>query len=529
MAKSIPRCAAPGILLAILCLAPFLNKAFTIDDPLFLLDAKQVLSTPLTPTAVELCWDNIGYPRPMRALGPPAIAMAYALVPVVLLESREWIAHLLQLAFLCAAILATVSLALRCASNPRQAMLAGLIFASFPVVLAMTGTVMPDILATMLGVIGLDRTLAWKQDARFSQALAAGLALGLAPLARSHTLLLWPIAILLLVDFPAIRQTKLIRFIPLLIAAIALAGIDWITSGDADLSTSLLPNGPNAEQISWSLGLLNFLGFGMNWTLATPLAIAMLLLDGAAGVTLGGVAILCGGLIKFLIPASPMMLDVGACLGFFAVLAVIASALRSRAIVRIALALTLLIAIPMVVFAHLPPKYLAPCAPAAAILLAWRISETGRRTGIWITAIVGFGVVTGCAILQADAEFAGLARYAVAQGVVPRIQAGHHAWYSGPWALTWYGEQAGARCLCNHPPFPEAGDVIIAGEIEGGRPLAEMLPLQLRLVNKYSSDRPGVRIMNPAARAGFYSNWFGYLPWRWSREPVNTYYVWEVE
>jgi hypothetical protein len=41
--------ALPGVLLGILLLAPFLNKAFTIDDPTFLLEARQILQTPLQP------------------------------------------------------------------------------------------------------------------------------------------------------------------------------------------------------------------------------------------------------------------------------------------------------------------------------------------------------------------------------------------------------------------------------------------------------------------------------------------------
>ena len=55
-ASQILRCSLPGILLALVCLLPFVNKAFTIDDPYFLYEARQTLVTPLAPTSVSICW-----------------------------------------------------------------------------------------------------------------------------------------------------------------------------------------------------------------------------------------------------------------------------------------------------------------------------------------------------------------------------------------------------------------------------------------------------------------------------------------
>src|SRR5262245_47853775 len=50
--------ALPGILLAAFCLVPFLGKGYTIDDPLFLLAARQILKTPLQPWSYPLCWNG---------------------------------------------------------------------------------------------------------------------------------------------------------------------------------------------------------------------------------------------------------------------------------------------------------------------------------------------------------------------------------------------------------------------------------------------------------------------------------------
>src|SRR5579872_6938280 len=150
MAHPTLRCAIPGILLAVTCLLPFWNKAFTIDDSYFLIEARQALRTPLTPTATGICWDAVPFKRSLRHIGSPSVLMGYLLTPVILLDGKEWAGHLLIVLALCAGVIGTAGLALRCGSTGRQARCAGLIFASFPAVLAMAGTVMPDVPVTAL-------------------------------------------------------------------------------------------------------------------------------------------------------------------------------------------------------------------------------------------------------------------------------------------------------------------------------------------------------------------------------------------
>jgi hypothetical protein len=202
---------------------------------------------------------------------------------------------------------------------------------------------------------------------------------------------------------------------------------------------------------------------------------------------------------------------------------------RTRRVPLAGLGLCLLIALAVIPYVHFPSKYLTPSAPAASILLAIRIFKAARAPKAWSAAIVCAGAVLGIMLLSADAAFAGLARRAVAEGVTPQIQSGHRAWYAGQWALTFYAEHAGAACLSIYPPYPQTGDVIVAGEMEGGAELVSRFGMSLHLLQTIQSADPGLRIMNKAAHAGFYNNYFGYLPWVWSGEPVNTYYLWSVE
>src|SRR5437868_15366279 len=61
------RGAAPGALLAALLLLPFLWKAFTIDDTLFLKQAQHLLVDPWHPTAFDTVWTEKPSPLRMRS------------------------------------------------------------------------------------------------------------------------------------------------------------------------------------------------------------------------------------------------------------------------------------------------------------------------------------------------------------------------------------------------------------------------------------------------------------------------------
>src|SRR5690242_15802229 len=71
------RCAFPALLLSAVCLLPYLSKAFTIDDPFFLLQAQQIRRTPLNPTAMEICWTVDNGCGPVAKSGPSNLLMSY--------------------------------------------------------------------------------------------------------------------------------------------------------------------------------------------------------------------------------------------------------------------------------------------------------------------------------------------------------------------------------------------------------------------------------------------------------------------
>src|SRR5688572_27563331 len=155
------RCAAPGLLLALLALLPFLGKAYTIDDSTFMLAAEHALRDPLHPTAFEMpSGGTIIRVSKLMVNGP---VMAYLLVPAALLGGAEWAAHAVQLALFCLAIFGTCGLALRLGLSAAQARWAGVLLAATPAALVLASTAMADTPALCFGVLGMERLYAWKQ------------------------------------------------------------------------------------------------------------------------------------------------------------------------------------------------------------------------------------------------------------------------------------------------------------------------------------------------------------------------------
>src|SRR5437762_173128 len=106
-------CAWPALLLATVCLLPFLHKAFLIDDPHFLAMARQIIKHPLHPMDFDICWNITENCTKAYILTPGNALMGYALVPTVLGGASEWMAHLTQLVLAWVAIIAMASLVSR--------------------------------------------------------------------------------------------------------------------------------------------------------------------------------------------------------------------------------------------------------------------------------------------------------------------------------------------------------------------------------------------------------------------------------
>ena len=525
--------ALPGMLLAALCLLPFVNKAYTIDDPAFLLEARQILKTPLQPWSYPICWNgdetclaragNLGANDHEGLIG-------YLLVPVIAAGGAEWLAHLLQIVLACLAVLEMVRLTLRLKFNRVQAAVAGMFVVAIPPFLSMASTAMPDILALALGLTGIERLAAWKDERRWHQAIAAGVALGLAPCARPHEALFLPLAAVWLFDDFKVRKA-LTQFrqqqrlwTPILIATFVLFAVNFVTRlRDGGLEPKDMLVGP--QNIPRNLiAYLHYLAFPIpfvavwliaNWRRAKILVAPQVIL------------IVISYVMLFRSMTLVRELQLAAVLfGFVALADMLYVCLRASDRVGILLSLWVLMPLPAVIYVHLPLKYMLAVLPAIVLILIRTLSSVS-----WNRALFAYGTIIlictfySIVLLIADADFAGYGRRAASELIAPYVARGEKVWYGGQWGFYWYAQQAGGRVSKPGELGPNPGELLAVGLMEGGDVTLKRFPNR-ELIDSRSYDSPHGRTMGYGA--GLYSNYYGYLPWRWNPNATNTYQLWRI-
>jgi 4-amino-4-deoxy-L-arabinose transferase-like glycosyltransferase len=530
---SIAALVLPGVLLVLMCLVPFLNKAYTIDDPVFLLEARQILKTPLQPMSFAICWMgdetcqvHVGGLGAVTAEG----LMGYLLVPVILLGGAEWIAHLLQAFLACLAVLVMVRLALRLGFDRVQAAMAGLLVAAIPPFLSMASTAMPDIAALTLGLTGIERLLAWKEERRWHQAAIAGLTLGLAPYARPHVALLIPLGALWLFDELQIRKllAQLRRqaylWTPILIAACILVAVNYLTRdlGPAYGSTNKFIGTENIPRNLYAY--LHYLSFPIPFTvvwLAIHWRKAPLL------IVLPSIPVFLFHFMRF--PSgSPAEWSVDAALyGLIALVHMIYRYTHAWDRMGMLLSLWVLVPVPVIIYTHFPIKYMVIVLPAIVLILIRILSRLPRSRelsayGALVFACAGFS----CVLLRADADFAEYGRKASAELIAPHVAAGEKVWYGGQWGFYWYAQEAGAKISKPGEPGPNPGELLAVGLIEGGGVTRDRFPNR-ELIDSRHYDSPHGRTMGYGACL-YTNNCGGYAPWVWKPETTNVYELWRI-
>ena len=522
-ARGTLRLAAPAMLLASLLLLPFLNKPFTIDDPLFLRAAKHALVDPLHPADFEQVW-NMGDRQKLSQYLMGGTLPAYVLLPVVALGGREWMAHLYQWLLLCGFLVASVSVARRLGCDRRQANIVALLIASNPVTLAMAATCMPDVMAMMFGMAGMDRLLLFHEERRWGVGLASGLLLAAALLCRASTVPLVFAAALLLM--PMTRKSAVKYLWPLGIAAVVVAAFVGLNGGGAAHATV----GTAFQTLLAARNVpRNLVAFFCYQALTGPLLVYALLGLGrrfaavVAGLLAFGIVLsVLGGSSSLALYAVPEAL--GLCFAL--------------ACWRIAGDLDLRRALPLVVwlgsglvalpYVQMCAKYLLPGVPAAALLIVLHAARVDqRRYTLTVALLVALGWISGALIVIGDTTLASSQREAVESLIVPRIHAGSTVWAGGQWAFLAYAEDAGAKALANQPPLPNPGDYIVVSRLSYFGMLGQM-PIRLEPLDTMTDARRGVFVLNRELGAGFFSDRWGYLPFAIGCEAVDTYDIYRV-
>jgi hypothetical protein len=534
-AAAVLACAWPALLLATVCLLPFLNKPFLIDDPWYLTMAQQIVKHPAHPMDFEICWNNALLSGDCRkasqfASGNPLlgqVGQGYVLVATILGGAHEWMAHLTQLVMAWIAILTMTSLVLRFGWGRWHAIAGALLLVAIPPFLPMASTAMPDVLATALALIAIERLAAWKAEEKWSQGAAAAMALGLAGFARSHLVLLLPLGAFFLLDsfnpreiFFQMRRKPWL-WTPVL-AGTCLLAIIILTLREHNLGV----NPPGSEGSNFGRNLFSYLLF-----MAFPLPLAACWMTNRVSSGRWTTVVITAGVA--LVPwicRLPMGLAAAlsfAVLGCVALFALLLEALEKRDHTALFLMLWLFIPLPIVFYVHLPMKYLLPCIPAL-IFLCFRLMEGVplRAARIAALAMIVAGTGYSILILRSDEEFAEFGRDSLYQLISPHVAAGETVWYGGQYWSYWYAPLAGAKLTFPGGPQPRPGDLMVVDVFAGGYQELAHFPHRTLVDTIHYKYRFG-RTMG--AGIGLYSTNAGYWLWGFGEGPYDRYELWRVD
>jgi hypothetical protein len=523
------RLASPGWLLASAVLLPFLGKAHTIDDVTFLLQAQHATRDFWHPTAFEMVSDGERIRLSSELVTGPL--MAWLLIPCVSLGGAEWAAHLLQWLLVCVTILCTVRIAARLELSTTASRAAGLFVAACPAVIGMATTSMSDVPAMAFTALGLERFLAWVDDRRPEQGAGAALALACAGLARSHALVMPLVASLALVLRPgAVRGGRIgVALLPLVASWLLAVAVMFVTADPAAAHGTILDAIRGREPLH-RVGM-NVAGFGAHWLATVPLALPwawararVLVRDVVSWLAF---AIAVALLVLKVVPKLHAPLAVATALAFVVLIDVLMDAWRRRDRAQLLLGVWLLPALAALTYVQLPCKFLLVSVPAAALLVARLMErEQGRLPAAVAGAVMAAATALGVLIVLADSEFANAGRRAALTEIAPRVRAGERVRFYGAWGVQWYAMQAGAEVAAAGDAPPAPGDVLVASVgTPGTLPGSDMA---LEPLSDVSVTSHFGQVMSRDERAGFYSNWYGYLPWTWKNGLIERIVIWKV-
>ena len=519
----------------VLCaLLPFLNKAYTIDDTLFLLQAQQAIKDPLHPTAFDVVWDKNVWMR-CSAIMPSGPVMAFLLIPAILLDGAEWIAHAVQLAVLCLGLVGCLRLARTLGFSRAEASFAVTMIAVSPCVLGMASTAMPDVPSMAFGAFGLDFFLRWHRDRRADYFLGAVLFLAASALSRPHAGAVLGVAFLAAAAYdPGAPLFKRLRWrwpeiVPLLIVAILVVSYGFLFKDPAGAGGTLASSTKSLS--GWTQPERHFVSFLAHWAFTTPV---MLLLVVAVPSRIDW------RLVTFsILPLATLIVGIQyeeqawvaiptavALAGLVFLLRKNPGLLTSH---YLALASALLLPLPLVIYVHLPAKYLLTSIPAGAMLVTAHWRAVSNRSHVRrAVAILCLGIYfsLGTLVIRGDEAFAQLGRRAAAELIAPLVKQGHRVWFAGHWGFQWYAMRAGGQPLTlDAGPAPR--DYVVGGswQYDGG-PVAEKFPNKV-LIDRLHDTVFWGHVMKADLGAGFYSNWWGLLPWAYGRRPVEEFTRWQ--
>ncbi len=211
-------------LLTVALLAPFLNKAYHIDDTLFLRLAQHIWKEPLRPCNFFYLWDT--QPRSFWVVtqNPPLGGYLIAGLSFITNVERpeEWKLHLAYLAIAAGCAALGYVLARRFCGYPMLVSVATIVSPAF---LVSATSVMADVPMLLFWLLAVWCGVRYVESSRWWWVLAAGTAASLAAMSKYFGVAVVPL--LAVYCFPAAGWRRLYALLPLLLPFVVLALWGW--------------------------------------------------------------------------------------------------------------------------------------------------------------------------------------------------------------------------------------------------------------------------------------------------------------
>lgn len=524
-------------------LAWFLGKAFTIDDPVYIVQAKHIAAHPSDPYGAVINWTGTAVPLHKFDKNPPLSAYYLAFAGSLF----GWSEVALHAASLLPAALCAVGayfLARRLTSRPLFVALATLFTPAF---LVSATNVMSEIWMLVFWIFATVAWLASFERDRATLRWVSALFIVLAALAKYPAVVLVP---LFLVD-GLVRERKLARWaLPLGLPIVAFAAYDvWSRStyGIGLLSDAMGFSGSFRAQSS--VGSLAQVLVGLAFA-GGSLVYAFFAAPLLWGLWIAGIGVVLALLLSPMIDVSDLVAGgashiegpgslLKAEFALFVVGGISALALGAADLVRRRSADSLLLCLwvtGMFVFASnlnwtSNARSILPLAPPVACLLARRMEDRAvfrsKRGGVLTVAILFAGATISVACAHADFSWANQVRAAAESLPLRPSVKGRRAYCIVHWGFQYYLERQGIPSFDLRRDRVAPGDVLLLAE--NNTNVAQPPGVDLRVVDEVRiGGRLGIHTVAPSVGASFYASVFGPLPFAIGRPAPNGYFVLEV-
>ena len=525
------------VALTLLVFLPFLNRAFNIDEPLFIWTAQQIQWKPLDFYGFPVNW----YGTTMwiaEVMKNPPLASYYIAGVSAIFGFSEPVLHAAFLVPVVALVLGAYRLALSITERP---LLAGLLSLFSPVLLICASSVMCDVMMLALWVWAIHLWMRGLRENRGALLLMASALAALSALTKYFGISLIPLMIV--VGFAQKRRAG--WWLLSLLIPVAVLGLYQLWTKQLYGRGLLFDAAEYATKFGWHGGGRRFASLvtGLSFTGGACIGMAPFLAYTArrgGWITWGTILIVALALLLVLDPYEhhrfrneggfaawyfiQMALFTAAGLGV--ILAAGAELRRWRSPESLLLALWIL---GTFVFAALlnwsvNGRSIVPLVPAAAMLVARRMDQkTTRRLGWERTALVPAALLA-LLCTWADGSFANTHRWAARQLAERGARYRTTIYINGHWGFQYYLQLAGGRPLDKKNFAGNRGDMIATALNNTNVGVFEWPPDSVEVLDHLSRvPFPFIGTMRMRIHAGFYSDVFGPLPFALGQVPPDEF------